>query len=266
MHTGDTNEALAIQVQQGSIPALEALWNQVKRLAGVIARRYLSWCREAFESAASYDDLEQELFLAVWEAAKAYDPEKGYAFTSYLKRPVQTHCMALLGRRTSRTDALARSVSLDIEIPGGDGLTLQDALPDEAAGMDIERVEERIWTEQLRADLETALSSLPPERAELLRCRYYDGASLEQAAAALGITAQTVRVREQQAFRKLRAMKQLQRHREEIISTHGLRSSRAAYERAGASSVELTAEKLERMEWGDCDLYCEDITGNEWLN
>lgn len=243
-----TNEELALLVQSGNITALEALWYQVKALAGVIARRLISGHRERLEKVASYEDLEQELFLAVWEAAKDYDTGKGYAFNSYLNNHILHHIMALLGYRTSRRDAWGYSTSIDQEIPGADDLTIGDAISDPSAERDLEYAEDRIWGEQLRSDLDAAFSSLNPRWVELLQLRYYRDQTLSAAGENLNVSAQTASEWERKAFRKLRKMRRLIRHREEIMSTHGYRSGLQSFQNTKASSVELTVEKLEKLE------------------
>jgi len=260
-----TNEELALLVQQGSISALEALWYQVKALAGVIARRLISGHRERLEKVASYEDLEQELFLAVWEAAKDYDPGKGYAFNSYLNNHILHHIMALLGYRTSRRDAWGYSTSIDQEIPGADDLTIGDAISDPSAERDLEYAEDRIWGEQLRSDLDAAFSSLNPRWVELLQLRYYRDQTLSAAGENLNVSAQTASEWERKAFRKLRKMRRLAKYREEIISTHGYRSGLGAFETAGVSSVERTVEKLDNV--GRCyDLEWDEVEVDElWL-
>lgn len=260
-----TNETLALRVQQGDKPALELLWNQVKAIAGVIARRLLSGHKERFESMATYEDLEQELFLAVWEAARDFDPEKGYAFTSYLKNHILTRSMALLGYRSSRRDALGYSFSIDREIPGSDDLTLGDTIPCEASERDFERAEDQIWVEQLRHDLEVALSDLDPRWAETLRLRYYQSQTLEEIGGAFSVSGQTVTEWERKAVQRLRKRRRLARHREEIISTHAYRSGPALFRKRGASSVELTVEKLEKV-GRYYDLEWDEITADKsWL-
>ena len=69
-----SNEELAVLAQQGNREAIEGLWEQVKRLLYQLARRF--YRRYGVECCAqrgvTMADLEQECFLVLLDAVKAY--------------------------------------------------------------------------------------------------------------------------------------------------------------------------------------------------
>lgn len=70
-----SNEELVMQFQSGDGGSLEELCNQNRRLVFYFANKY--------QSLAELDDLEQEGFIALIQAAKLYNPAAGTAFSSY---------------------------------------------------------------------------------------------------------------------------------------------------------------------------------------
>lgn len=74
-----TNEELVIRIKAGIDPAenMLALYEQVKAFIHSIAWKYRG--REEIE------DLEQEGYLALYDAINGYDPDAGYKFSTYAK-------------------------------------------------------------------------------------------------------------------------------------------------------------------------------------
>lgn len=70
-----TNEKLVVDYMAGDQKALEKLWDRIKGLAVIIARNY--------SKAAEMDDLMQEGFLGLCEAAKHFQDGTGMVFSSY---------------------------------------------------------------------------------------------------------------------------------------------------------------------------------------
>ena len=57
---------------------------------------------------------------------------------------------------------------------------------------------------ELRADVERAMKELRPDEADLIRMKYYDGMSIKEIAASLGLPYETVKKRHQRSIGKLR--------------------------------------------------------------
>ena len=72
-----TNECIVAAVQAGNNEAenMLQLWKQNKGFIAMIARRY--------SAGAEMEDLEQEGYIALCEAVRHYDPDRGMSFISY---------------------------------------------------------------------------------------------------------------------------------------------------------------------------------------
>ena len=104
-----------------------------------------------------------------------------------------------------------------------------------------------MYNQGLSISLDRALSLLPEACETLVRERYYSGKTLSQIAEECGVTLQAIRQREQKAFRLLRTgerLRILKAYRNETIDRYAYRSSLSAWKTSGASSTELTAERL----------------------
>ena len=71
------NEQLVARIQGGDNEAenMLELWKQNKAFIATIARRY--------SAGAEMEDLEQEGYIALCEAVRHYDPDRGMSFISY---------------------------------------------------------------------------------------------------------------------------------------------------------------------------------------
>lgn len=76
-----TNEELVFRIHAGEDPveSMEQLYRQVKTLIHLIARRFLG-------CGVDLEDLEQEGFLALYDAVAGYDLEKGVKFSTYARK------------------------------------------------------------------------------------------------------------------------------------------------------------------------------------
>lgn len=72
-----TNEELVVRVQTGDdvLGNMLQLWEQTKAFIHTVALRY--------QGLADPEDLEQEGYLALYDAVDGYSPEKGYKFLTY---------------------------------------------------------------------------------------------------------------------------------------------------------------------------------------
>ena len=96
-----TNEELAIQAKAGDKDAVSQLWNQTRGIVFLKLARYYNRNPDRFaRCGVTMDDLEQEGFFAVLEAVEAFNPAKGWKFTSWLNYPLQNHVNAILGTRS----------------------------------------------------------------------------------------------------------------------------------------------------------------------
>jgi RNA polymerase sigma factor (sigma-70 family) len=154
------------------------------RLFGHFGPRVKSYLLRLGATQAQAEDLTQEVMLAVWRKAPAYDPR--------LAGP-STWIFAIA--RNRRIDALRAEKRAQLD-PDDPGLHPEpDALPDRA--LDAGRWETR---------LAQALRELPPEQAQMLKLAYYEDRSHGDIAQSLRLPLGTVKSRLRLAVGRLRAM------------------------------------------------------------
>ena len=102
-----TNEELAVLIKKGEKQYLPALYMQVERLLWHSVRRYAARCEDRMRArGVTVEDLIQDTFFALVDAVNAFDPDKGFKFTTYLHFPVKNRLRFALGFTTHRRDPL----------------------------------------------------------------------------------------------------------------------------------------------------------------
>lgn len=167
--SAETNAA-ARAVQDGKEDIL-VLWLACRQYVMQQARR---WYR-AFEGrrGVALEDLEQEGFLALAKAVETWKPESS-AFSTWLTFHLKSAFAAAYRVRTNheRRDPLNNAISLDVPPAGADeDCLLRDIIPDAAAALAFEAVEQQELCEAVQA----ALQQLPNElRKALTDVFWYD--------------------------------------------------------------------------------------------
>ena len=234
-----TNEELAALIQSGRDDLTATLWKQVK---GCVAQQANRWCYAwQGRGGAEFDDLCQTGFLAMLEAVRTYDPERGARFVTWLGVCLKAPFLAAVGCRTERQrrDPIETAASLEAPIEGAEDLTVGDMVADPLDC--IAAVDRKIYNEQLRAALDSALGRLPQEQSRAIRRRFYEGLSFAQAAELDHTTPDTVKMREAAAMQRLRRKESARRlrafldERTPFYSVHGVHG------------VERLAVKRERL-------------------
>lgn len=182
-----TNEELAVHIQNGEKDLSGQLWANVEKLVYLLANRlYVAYKARCESKCIELADIEQEGFLAMLDAVKAYDPARGFAFVSYLRHPLANQVKALLFKRGHEH---IREISYDQPIREGvdNTDTLWDTMP--APERPYDELIEQGWQEALNKAMERALSYLTPEQRLSTHLRYYEGLSGTQAAQIMGISA-----------------------------------------------------------------------------
>lgn len=156
-------------------------------------------------------DLHQEGFIAMLQAVEHFSVSRGTRFSTVLHVYLQKAFSIATGQRTKRDrlDPIQSAFSLDVPLDDSEGATPVDFIPAPAAEDGIREIEEQDWLDRLRADLDFAIASLSDAEQRTIRAHYYQGKTLEQIAAAEGISRQGVAKREQNALRHLAQSKQL---------------------------------------------------------
>jgi RNA polymerase sigma factor (sigma-70 family) len=193
-----TNEELVAGVQSGNENLVPVLWEQVERFVSMQAGK-LSRQLEG-DAVADYDDLFQSGYLAMVEAAKTFKPEKQVTFLTWFGYYLRSAFATVGGYRNGKEKRFA--LSLDASLMDGEDITLADTIQDPTDH--YEAAEKRIWLEQLRAELDKALATLPEDQSDIIQRRYFHGQTLAAIADDEGVYKETVRQRENRAFNKLR--------------------------------------------------------------
>lgn len=203
-----TNEELTLRALAGDRESIGQLWEQVKPLTFRFAGRFF---RRSFTSCQTHgvvlDDLQQECFLAVLDAVKAYDPDRGLKFSSFLSFPLKNHFNALIGcRGNQRADPLNKSTSLDEPLPGaGDpDLTLIDVLEDKT--VDLPGDTEECDIQRL---VRNAVQKLNPFHRYLIRQQYFQDCTFEAISKESGIDEKEIKKHHRLALKELRKTKEI---------------------------------------------------------
>lgn len=129
-----------------------------------------------------FDDLYNSGFLALCAAVEHYKPETG-EFVPWFLLHLKNFFAEATGYRTKRgrLDPLRNAVSLSTPIwDEEDGATLGDVTADPTAT--VEKVEDAIYLEQLRAALHDAMDCLPENLRDVLECRYWENLPVQKIA------------------------------------------------------------------------------------
>lgn len=197
-----SNEELVAEIQVGRRELLGTLWEQVEKFI----RRQAN--QRPDHGAVDREDLCQSGYLALVAAVDSYDPERETSFVGWLALHLKTAFNEAQNYRTwrQRLDPMhqADSLSRPLDDEGGE---LLDVVADPYGLQGLQEAEDRMWQEELAAALEKALRGLPEAESETLRRRYYQGQTLAQCAAEMGVWPECVRQRENKGLRALRKPK-----------------------------------------------------------
>ena len=187
-----SNEDLAQMIQAGNTDLYTALWENVRGFVVKMAERRMLYVQDP--AAVEKDDLIQAGFLGLVAAVRSFDPGGGYSFLSclknHLKRAFNVAC-GVAWERVAR-DPIHRAISLDAPVnaddPEGDALVDHIRAPGDLAGA----VEDSVYREQLRGQLDKLLSRLSPKAADVIRSTFFSGELTEEIAARYGMTAKNL--------------------------------------------------------------------------
>ena len=242
-----TNEELAVKAKDGDQDALLELWKQNSGLIYLKSRSKFNAVQLFGRYDVDLDDLMQSAFLGLWEAVERFEPGGEYTFTAYLNTTLKTALAEATGGRTKRQlrDPLNTALSLDVPLDDDDpdGATLEAIVPDPKDA--YSEAIERIWREQLHAEMEKALNRLEPDHRTVLRLRFYEGLNREAIAAQMGMSESAVRTLEGHALAELRKPR-MRRGLEDYIDLHTNFYAVGSWERQ-ESPVEFSVVRREEL-------------------
>ena len=259
----ELNTMLAQLARQGNSAALAQLWEINRPVIRTMFWRWYSRNQSVAESAGvTLEDLDQESYFAVKEAAEYHNPEKG-AFLTALQYFVQHRIRKAIlqgrgryvvtedGRRVRvSAEPLDSAQSLDEPVPWDDAgeVTRADVTPDPAAAQAFEDAERNSYRQELRAVLDKALSPLPDRQRNVIAWRFYEGLTLQQAAALDGVTKEWIRAIEDAALRALRQNQELRRFYGEDLLSRAYQGTGFGAWKSGGSVQERIVERQEERE------------------
>lgn len=193
-----SNEELAERIKAGEKELLPILWGQIRNLIALFATRYYMTAQQRYSAYVDNEDFIQCGYFAMIEALNAYDPEKQFRFTSYLKYRYTDCVNKMLGIRRVRSDRgriwelPPDPASLNKEMQQGEGDELEEFVFDDST--DPERIVEQRELSRLIA---AALEDLSQKQRAVIQGVFFDEKSTAQLAEELGFTdaQQTFRVK-----------------------------------------------------------------------
>ena len=189
-----TNEQLVIRIKAGEDVAdhMEQLYSQVRRFIHVMARK--------FHVEEELEDLEQEGYLALYDAIDGYDPDHGVKFLTYAEYWIRQRMQRYLQVNGS---CMRLPVHCPVKgLDGGEDATVGELVADPA---DLEAdVLDQVQHEQLCSVLWECVDSLEGRQPEVIRKRYQEGLTMAAIGADCGVTTETIRQMERKALRALR--------------------------------------------------------------
>ena len=246
-----TNEELALKIQNGEKEYLTELWvNNVKFFHACAQKSYIKHLELCQSSGVTYDDIYQVCFFALVNAVQAFEPDKELKLLTYMSFQLQMQIYELLGIRTTKLRALnqAELASLDDHLTDDSETTFISSVPDPDSEEAFSRIENADSQAELRNALDSAISKLSSERAQIMRDRYFHDKSRRKIAKNLNLKIEELRHAEKAAFRILRRDLTLNKYRDELLSTRAYRATGlTTFKISHQSSVERTVVRLEQL-------------------
>ena len=196
-----TNEQLAVLIKQGEQERTPELWENVRNLLYKLLFHQYTVHADLFkQQGLSLEDIQQESYFAMLGAVKAYDPEKGYMFTTYLNLQLKCRIRDILRLKDPLNREDTRSLDAPLEDENEDSDTLHDVTADPTSGALIAAFDQR---ESYRL-LHEAVSLLPGGLKEVIKLLYFENLTLKQVGERQGRSIEAVRQSERRALNMLR--------------------------------------------------------------
>lgn len=155
-----SNEELALQIKAGNTELYAELWkNTEKLMIWKINKLYNIQSPRFARAGLELDDLKQLAFFALIAAVEAYDPQKSYAFSSYISFHLRNTIAAALGIRSSRRDPLNNCTSLDMLVGEDEDITIGELFADPDSDCPFDEIADNDLIAACRRDLEKSCQS-----------------------------------------------------------------------------------------------------------
>ncbi len=140
-----TNEELVQEYQNGNRGALDELIEKNGGLVGFVVRKYKSLVNPSL----GIEDLQQEAWIGFLKATGNYDVNQLVKFSTYAIRSMINTVLRAINKNSLKLPV----ISLDEEIPGTEGMTIQETIPDEAAEVALLEVESSLFQKEFLNDI-----------------------------------------------------------------------------------------------------------------
>jgi RNA polymerase sigma factor FliA len=169
-----------------------------QKLVDYMVNRYL---KRYYVGSMEREDLISWGMIGLVQAARAWDPSRGTAFTTLACRAIER--MIVRGvRREWRPDEARATVSLDANLSDDHSEEVRERFVDLLPA--DEDLEGQIVASETGLTVRQALEELAPEQRDLLHRHYFEDEPVREIAQNLGLTRQAVYLREKLALRQLR--------------------------------------------------------------
>lgn len=202
-----TNEELVAEYQKGNKKAFEEL---LESNMGIIGTFLKKWWFKVESGSLTPDDLKQECQLAFFLSALEYRFDRECSFSSYAFNRIGWWLNKNLNKPVpvNSSGEEIKIVSITDPIPGTDGATYEDFIPDPDAEQQLQLVLDRLATKSLKERLLYFLDAVCSEREkDIITKRYGIGCkqvNLSEIADQLNISISRVQQIEEKALVKLR--------------------------------------------------------------
>lgn len=206
MKIEQTNEELALLIQQGHTELYKQLWNQTQRLLKKLALHDYHHMLSLFEAAGvEAEDCCQVAYFALMDAVNCFDEAKGLKLSSYFNYHLKNRLNDMLGKsRGTVPEPLNDCLSIDAPLTNDSDseLTIGSAIVDETAFEAFENADADFDSSTLRSKLDEIMSrELSVDELRVMRLSYWRGFSVKSVSAFLECDAKAIK---RKALRKLR--------------------------------------------------------------
>lgn len=252
-----TNEELVTEYQNGNDKAFDELLASNR---GIIHFMKNKWWSIVSGNKSTEFELESEVTMGFFLAAKHYSDDGGRTFSSYAFHRIQWHlCRTYrLIQKTTSNGEPVEMCSLDAPVPGADDMRIEDTIADET---DIENDSiEKLLKESEYPKLLEAVNSLNDKQRNVIIKRFYQNKSLDIVADDLSVTRERIRQVEQNALKVLAKMDSVKKIAQNFSygCSAEYKGSLRRFKETGLSSVEYVVMKKiaceERMKQLNSDL------------
>jgi RNA polymerase sigma factor (sigma-70 family) len=243
-----TNEKLcAIIAEPGGDEFIPVLWENVRLLCFNLAGKYYRKnTKRAAKCGVELADVRQECYFAFLAALESYNREpRTVMFNSFLDFPIRNKVYSLIGIRNGRHSKkpLNNSFSLNAFSTDDESDSFINIIPDESAALPFEEIDYQSECDNIIKVVRNAVEKLEERQRDIIQLRFFEEKDLRSIGKRLNVSFERVRQLESKALDTLRQMDEIQAFRNNFRCNTGLSS----FKRHGASSVELLAERRERL-------------------